>query len=184
MHLAEAEADRGDAGEDAGRHRQQGDAEGAQRAEGGQQQGDHDHGAGDREPLDLGLDLLARRDAEAARPRDLEAQTGRRDPARSRPARAASARSWPSRSLPSARVRATSTARGAVRETQTPSFERGARAGVSASAMRTVSPVGSRNRIGLTRAPAGVPSSDSVSPIASRRPSLVKCAASTAGLSR
>jgi hypothetical protein len=75
-----------------------------------------------------------------------------------------------------------STARGAERETQTPSSIFGAWAGVIASAMRTVSPVGSRSRIGLISAPAGVPSSDKVSSIAARRPSGWKRAASTAGL--
>ena len=49
--------------------------------------------------------------------------------------------------------------------------------------MRTVSPVGSRNRIGLSSEPAGVPSSETVSSIASRRPAALKRAASTAGLS-
>ena len=96
---------------------------------------------------------------------------------------ACSAACWPSRSPPSARVVITSTARGALRETQTPCSLFGDWAGVSASAMRTVSPVGSRNRIGLTSAPAGVPSRASVSSIAARRPAALKRAASTAGLS-
>jgi hypothetical protein len=95
---------------------------------------------------------------------------------------AASARCWPSRSAPSATVVATSTARGALRETQTPWSTRGARAGVSASAMRSVSPVGSRKRIGFSSEPAGVPSSEIVVSIASRRPATLKRAASTAGL--
>ena len=77
-------------------------------------------------------------------------------------------------SAPSARVVATSTARGAWRETQTPFSIFGARAGVSASAMRSVSPVGSRKRIGLSSEPAGVPSSETVSSIASRRPAALK----------
>ena len=97
---------------------------------------------------------------------------------------AASARCWPSMSAPSATVVATSTARGALRETQTPCSTFGARVGVRASAMRSVSPVGSRNKIGFSSVPAGVPSSATVDSIASRRPAAVKCAASTAGLSR
>jgi len=76
------------------------------------------------------------------------------------------------------------TARGASRETQTPPSLRGARLGSIASAIRTVSPVGSRSRIGLINAPAGVPSSATVSSIAARNPSTVKRAGSTAGLSR
>jgi len=93
-----------------------------------------------------------------------------------------SASCWPSRSLPSARVVSTSTARGALRETQTPFSLLGACAGVSASTIRTVSPVGSRSRIGLISEPAGVPRSESVSSIAARTPSTSKRAASTAGL--
>ena len=95
---------------------------------------------------------------------------------------AARARCWPSMSAPSAAVVATSTARGAWRETQTPCSILGARAGVSASAMRSVSPVGSRKRIGLSSEPAGVPSSETVASIASRRPAALKRSASTAGL--
>jgi hypothetical protein len=49
------------------------------------------------------------------------------------------------------------------------------------SAMRCVSPVGSRSSRGLTTLPAGVPSIDSVSLIASRRPSGVNCAGVTPG---
>ena len=85
-------------------------------------------------------------------------------------------------SAPSARVVATSSARGAVREAQTPWSMRGAFAGVSASAMRTVSAVGSRKKIGLSSAPAGVASSETLLSIASRRPATLKRAGSTAGL--
>ena len=90
---------------------------------------------------------------------------------------------WPLRSAPSARVLMTSTARGATRETQTPFSTFGARAGSSASAMRIVSPVGSRNSTGLISDPAGVPSNARLSSIAARSPSALKRAASTAGLS-
>ena len=88
-----------------------------------------------------------------------------------------------SRSAPGALLIATSSARWPWREDHTPSSLRGALPGISASAMRTVSPVGSRSRIGLMALPAGVPSSDKVSPIASRSPVALKRCASTAGLS-
>ena len=88
-----------------------------------------------------------------------------------------------SRSAPGARTVISSSARGCWRDTQTPCSLRGALAGISASAMRCVSPVGSRSSSGLTALPAGVPSSDSVSSIASRKPCGVKRSALTAGLS-
>ncbi len=76
-----------------------------------------------------------------------------------------------------------SKARGAVRATHTPSSLRGALAGISDSAMRCISPVGSRSSSGLTALPAGVPRSDSVSSIASRSPATLKRSGVTAGLS-
>ena len=72
-----------------------------------------------------------------------------------------------SRSLPGACVVASNTARGAEREVHTPASVRGALAGIRLSATPWVSPVGSRSSNGLTKLPAGVPSSDSVSAIAS-----------------
>ena len=90
----------------------------------------------------------------------------------------------PSRSPPSARTVASSSARGCSRDTQTPPSLRGAFAGSIASAMRTVSPVGSRQSSGLSGTPAGVPSSETVSAMPSRRPSTVNRSALTAGLSR
>ena len=95
-----------------------------------------------------------------------------------------SAASCASRSAPSARVVATRIARAALRDTHTPPSTRGACAGSMASAMRRVSPVGSRRSTGLTIAPAGVPSRASVSAMPARKPSTVKRCASTAGLSR
>jgi hypothetical protein len=86
-----------------------------------------------------------------------------------------------SRSLPAARVVAIISARGAVRDIHTPSSLRGALAGTSSMAMRCVSPVGSRSRNGLITLPAGVPSIDSVSLIASRRPPAVNCPGVTPG---
>jgi hypothetical protein len=68
-----------------------------------------------------------------------------------------------------------------VRDIHTPSSLRGALAGTSSMAMRWVSPVGSRSRNGLITLPAGVPSIDSVSLIASRRPSAVNCPGRDAG---
>jgi hypothetical protein len=93
------------------------------------------------------------------------------------------ATAWASRSAPGARTVATSKARPPWREAQTPSSLRGELLGISPSAMRTVSPVGSRSSSGLTAPPAGVPSSDKVSLMPSRRPSAVKRWAVTAGLS-
>ena len=93
------------------------------------------------------------------------------------------ARCCASRSEPSARVMATSTARAAVRDTHTPASLRGACVGSIDSAMRTVSPVGSRQINGLMLTPAGVPSSAVVSSMAARKPATVKRSASTAGLS-
>jgi hypothetical protein len=69
------------------------------------------------------------------------------------------------------------------RATHTPSSLRGARAGISDSAMRCVSPLGSRGSSGLMASPAGVPSSDMASAMALRRPSGVKRSGVTAGLS-
>ena len=89
---------------------------------------------------------------------------------------------WPSRSAPEARVCSSSKARGALRDTHTPCWLRGALPGSRDSAMRWVSPVGSRASSGLTSAPAGVPSSASVSSTASRSPAAVKRWALTAGL--
>ncbi len=66
VHLAEAEADRGDAGDHAGRDRQHGDRERAQRREREPEQDDDDDRAEHRQPLDLGLDALARLDRELA----------------------------------------------------------------------------------------------------------------------
>ena len=74
VHLAEDQRDGGDAGEHAGRDRQQGDGEGAQRCEREPEEDDHDRPAPDRQPLDLALDPLARGDAEAAGARELEPQ--------------------------------------------------------------------------------------------------------------
>ena len=91
--------------------------------------------------------------------------------------------SWASRSDPSARVVAMRTARPPSRETHTPPSLRGPCAGSMASAMRTVSPVGSRRITGLSMAPAGVPKSEVVSSMAMRSPSTVKRCTSTAGLS-
>jgi hypothetical protein len=54
------------------------------------------------------------------------------------------------------------------RATHTPCSVRGERAGISDSAMRCVSPLGSRSSSGLTALPAGVPSSEVDSAIASR----------------
>ena len=105
-------------------------------------------------------------------------------PASKRPRSVCSACCCASRSAPSARVVAISTARVASRETHTPPALRGAVTGSIASAMRAVSPVGSRSSTGFNIAPAGVPSSAVVSSIAVRRPSAVKRAASTAGLSK
>ena len=105
-----------------------------------------------------------------------------------KPLRTASmARSCASRSAPAALLMATSNARGCCaassRDTHTPCSLRGALLGISASPMRSVSPVGSRSKIGFTAWPAGVPSraSDSCSPW--RNPWAVKRCASTAGLS-
>ncbi len=87
---------------------------------------------------------------------------------------AAMASACASRSLPAAWVLASMTARGASRAAHTPSSLFGAVAGISASAMRADSPVGSRSSSGLKALPAGVPSSDSVSSTASRKPAAVK----------
>ena len=78
-----------------------------------------------------------------------------------------------SRSAPAARVVASSSARGAVRATHTPCSLLGMLGAMSDSAMRCVSPVGSRASSGLSALPAGVPSSESVSSMASRRPAAV-----------
>ena len=94
------------------------------------------------------------------------------------------AAAWPSRSPPAARVPASSIARGALRDTHTPASLRGELLGNSISTMRWVSPVGSRSSSGLVALPAGVPSSDSVSSIASRRPAALKRSGVTDGLSR
>jgi hypothetical protein len=68
-----------------------------------------------------------------------------------------------------------------ARDAQTPSSLRGALLGIRPSAMRTVSPVGSRSSSGLMALPAGVPSSDSDSLMPPRRPSAVKRWASRRG---
>ena len=94
------------------------------------------------------------------------------------------ARSWPSRSPPSARTVASITARSAWRDTHTPPSRRGALLPPIVSSRRIDSPVGSRHRVCLTRAPAGVPSSARLSAMPSRKPSLLKRCAFTAGLSR
>ncbi|MCY1310829.1 hypothetical protein D9M68_470290 [compost metagenome] len=80
-----------------------------------------------------------------------------------------------SRSPPAARVVAIMSARGASRDIQTPASLRGALAGTSSIAMRWVSPVGSLSSKGLIAFPAGVPSIDRVSTMASRNPSAVNC---------
>ena len=72
MDLAEADADRGDTGEHAGRDRQHRRREGPQRAERDQQQQRDEYAAGDRKALDLGFDLGARGDAEDTRARHHE----------------------------------------------------------------------------------------------------------------
>ena len=89
-----------------------------------------------------------------------------------------------SKSPPAARVCSTSKACSPLRDTQAPSTLRGPSPGTLASAMRWVSPVGSRSSKGLTKAPAGVPSSDKVSSMASRKPSARKRAGVTAGLNK
>jgi hypothetical protein len=86
-----------------------------------------------------------------------------------------------SRSPPAARVVEIMSARGAVRDIHTPSSLRGALAGTSSMAMRCVSPVGSRSSKGLIALPAGVPSIDSVSLMASRSPSAVNWPGVTPG---
>ena len=96
------------------------------------------------------------------------------------PAMAAAA---PSMSAPVALMVAISNARGASRATHTPCAVLGERDGISDSAMRCVSPLGSRSSRGRMALPAGVPSSEVASAMASRRPSAVKRCASTAGLS-
>ena len=89
---------------------------------------------------------------------------------------------WASRSAPGALLTVTSKARSPWREDHTPSTLRGALLGIRPSAMRTVSPVGSRSSSGLMAPPAGVPSRLSVSSMPSRSPAALKRWALTAGL--
>ena len=91
---------------------------------------------------------------------------------------------WASISVPDARVCISSKARAPSREAQAPSTNFGRLPLLSCSSNCTISPVGSRGSNDLTNSPAGEASRSILSLRAVCRPSFVKRAGVTAGLSR
>ena len=172
MHVAEHQTDGGDAGSHAGCDRQQRHGHRHRRAEGQQQQHADHHRAGDRQcACTSDFDLRPALDREHRRAAQPQARAAPRSDRGERPAAPPPA----PRPVRSGRRRRPRCSPAAPRAGRRPRPRRRLRCGAHApgsalSAMRRVSPVGSLSSTGLIALPAGVPSSDRVSSMASRRP--------------